>query len=160
MQTRVLGLALLFLRAADGGKSSEYKEIKGPGSTQRKLEYRKHWGSITFEKLMKKRFIKRATRRWTVLKANTEISTTCFSSAANSAREMQEFDQPNEGEQAQTPKKEARPSPEAPGSNNKTKKGATTLRTIVADAQATKENAESTMMKARGLLRSTRTRCT
>ena len=73
--------------------------------------------------------------------------------SANSAGEKQEFDQPNEGEQAATPKKKARPSPEATGSNKKPKKGATTLRTIVADAQATKKNAESAMMKARGLLK-------
>ena len=35
-----LGPGSSSLRAADGGKSSECKEIKGPGSTQRKLEYR------------------------------------------------------------------------------------------------------------------------
>ena len=66
-----LGPGSSFLRAADGGKSSEYKEITGPGSTQRKLEYRKQWGSITYEKLKKKNITKRATRRWTLPKANT-----------------------------------------------------------------------------------------
>ena len=44
-----------FLRAA-GGKSSEYKEIEGPRSTQRKLEYRMQWSSITNEKLMRKNY--------------------------------------------------------------------------------------------------------
>ena len=80
---------------------------------------------------------------------------TVKASSAKSAPEKQEFDQPNEVEQAATatPRKKPRPSPEATGSNKKTKKGATTLRTIVADAQATKKNAESAMMKARGLLK-------
>ena len=77
---------------------------------------------------------------------------TVKANSANSAREKQEFDLPNEGEQAPIPKKKARPSPEATGSNKKPKKGATTLRSVAADAQATKKNAESTMMKAQGLL--------
>ena len=66
-----LGPGSSFSREADGGKSSEYKEIKGPGSTQKKLEYRKQWGSITYEKLMKKNGTSRATRRWILPNANT-----------------------------------------------------------------------------------------
>ena len=58
-----LGPCSSFLRAADGSKSPEYKEITGPGSTQRKLEYRKQWGSITYFKVEEEKILPRELPR-------------------------------------------------------------------------------------------------